>query len=328
MDSIRRAIATFSIVAILSSFVVSTATAASFGDVAADDYYYDSVESLVTDGIVDAGDNYNPAAGLTRALAAKYLVNGAGWEVTTHTEATFTDVPTDHPQFDVIETAVDHGFMNGYGGDLAGTFGPSDVVNRADFSKMAVAAFELPEYTPSTATFSDVASTTYYFTSVETAAKYEVVSGYGGAMAGMFGPADTINRADGAVLVINAQTADLTEDGDDADDTDEEPAPIYEGDLEVSISDDSPEGDTLPDGATSVPVVMWDFTAGDGDVEIDRLVVHTFGVTSLPTTHSLYIYDGADRLTSGKSVNSSTNEVTFNNLGIEVEDGETDKENG
>ncbi|MBT3704239.1 S-layer homology domain-containing protein [Candidatus Peregrinibacteria bacterium] len=325
MDSIRRAIATFSIVAILSSFVVSTASAASFGDVAADDYYYDAVESLVADGIVDPGDTYNPATGLTRALAAKYLVMGAGWEVTTHTEATFTDVPTTHPQFDLIETAVDHGFMNGYGGDLAGMFGPSDVVNRADFSKMAVAAFELPEYTPATATFSDVATDAYYFMSVETAAKYEVVSGYGGAMAGMFGPADTINRADGAMLVNNAQTADLTEDpaDDGDDDDDDEPDTVYEGDLEVTLSDDSPDPDTLPNGATSVPVAKWDFTAGDGDAELDRLIVHTYGVTSLPTTHSLYIYDGVDRLTSGKSVNSSTNQVTFNNLGIEIEDGDT-----
>jgi hypothetical protein len=322
MDSIRRAIATFSIVAILSSFVVSTASAASFGDVAADDYYYDAVESLVTDGIVDPGDTYNPAAGLTRALAAKYLVMGAGWEETTHTEATFTDVPKTHPQFDLIETAVDHGFMNGYGGENVGTFGPSDVVNRADFSKMAVAAFELPEYTPTTATFSDVATDAYYFMSVETAAKYEVVSGYGGAMAGMFGPADTINRADGATLVNNAQTADLTEDADDTDDDTDDDV-VYEGDLEVSLSDDSPDPDTLPDGATSVEIVTWDFTATGGDVELDQLLVHTYGVTSLPNDHNVYLYEGTSRLTSGKTVNSSTNIATFNNLGIEIESGDT-----
>src|SRR3989339_2151517 len=148
MDNIRRAIATFSIVAILSSFVVSTAFAGTFTDVKEGTYYYDAVEALVEAGTIPGTvETYNPGGGLTRALAAKYVVEGAGWEVTTHDTATFKDVPKTHSEFDLIETAVDYGFMKGSGAK-PGYFLPTDTVNRAEYAKMSVLAFDLVTYEP------------------------------------------------------------------------------------------------------------------------------------------------------------------------------------
>jgi hypothetical protein len=43
----------------------------------------------------------------------------------------------------------------------------------------------------------------------------------------------------------------------------------------------------------------------------------------LAASHNVYLYDGADRLTSGKSVNSTTNTAIFSNLDLDIDAGET-----
>lgn len=98
--------------------------------------------------------------------------------------------------------------------------------------------------------------------------------------------------------------------------------PESEGDLHVSLASSSPSGITIPSSATSVEVATWEFSADDDDVVVDGLTVHKFGVGELAAGFQAYLYAGDERLTSGKSLNSSTNELRFNNLDWTVPAGE------
>ena len=321
MDSIRRAIATFSIVAILSSFVVSTASAeGTFKDVKEGTYYYDAIEALVDlQAVYTTAENYNPAVNLTRSLAAKYVVVAAGWTLEEPATPTFTDVPKTHPEYKYIETAVAHKFMNGYAdstGKATGKFGPGDTVNRAQYAKMVVETFELPEYVPTAPTFTDAKDTAaWYYKYVETAAHFRVVKG---KTAKTFGPNDLINRADGAVMTFRATTAEVAGEGEG-----EGEGEVGTGALDVSLSDDSPTGLVLPASATAAAVVAFDVTAGDKEVTFNGFTVHKKGVGTLASDFQAYLYDGNDRLTAGKSINSSTNNIEFSNVGLTVGEGET-----
>lgn len=80
---------------------------------------------------------------------------------------------------------------------------------------------------------------------------------------------------------------------------------------------------SLPKGGTSVKVGEWNFAAGpEGAVMLNNLMVKRTGVGAVGDISNAYIYDGANRLTSGKTFNSSTNEATFT-LNVSVPAGST-----
>lgn len=73
-----------------------------------------------------------------------------------------------------------------------------------------------------------------------------------------------------------------------------------------------PTGMTLPQGANNVKVAEFNFTApSNGSITISSLTVHRSGVGSTSDISNAYIYDGANRLSSGRTFNSSTNDATF-----------------
>lgn len=210
-------IASLSVVAILSSFVVSTAFAG-FSDVPADAYYADAVQALVDAGVVDGtAATFSPAAKLQRQEAAKFAVMSADLTATLPAQPSFKDVPATSSYYSVIETAVANGVLGGYS-HKPGYFGPTDTITREQFAKILVEAFDLPEYTPAAPTFPDVNASMWSYKYVETAYHWSVINGYA---TGKFGPTDEIVRQDGAVMT--AQASDPSEraaEGDDDDDDD------------------------------------------------------------------------------------------------------------
>lgn len=116
---------------------------------------------------------------------------------------TFNDVPTDAWYFDYVEQLVDEGVF-----DIADTFRPNDHLNRAELVKIVITAMDgLADYeAPATPTFDDVAIDDWYYEYVEAAVQLGVVSGYtdaSGNLTGMFGPADTVNRAAATKILVN-----------------------------------------------------------------------------------------------------------------------------
>ncbi len=101
-------------------------------------------------------------------------------------------------------------------------------------------------------------------------------------------------------------------------------AAVSTGSLTVALASDTPAGMTVPKNATSVPLVKVNLTAGSGDVLVSALRFHRVGVGSPSDFSNVYLY-GADgtRLTSGRTINSSTNLVEFNNLNLTVSAGMT-----
>ena len=90
------------------------------------------------------------------------------------------------------------------------------------------------------------------------------------------------------------------------------------GDISVSVASSTPSGATLPGGATAVEMATWKFM---GSGTVDSLVVELGGVNSSTDISNVYIYEGNERLTESRSVNSATREATFSNLGVEVSEG-------
>jgi hypothetical protein len=100
--------------------------------------------------------------------------------------------------------------------------------------------------------------------------------------------------------------------------------------LTVALSSDTPASTSVPastvanQSATNVPYLKVNFTASnDGDVTISNLTFHRTGVGSAADFAYVYLYDGDSRLTTGKSVNSSSNDAVFNNVNVKVAAGTT-----
>ncbi|MBU0647714.1 hypothetical protein KJ855_00875 [Patescibacteria group bacterium] len=87
------------------------------------------------------------------------------------------------------------------------------------------------------------------------------------------------------------------------------------GDVTVSLASDTPTGMTLPKGATGVPMAKFKFV---GTGTINSLTVHRYGVGAVGAFDNVYLYEGDNRLTNGRSISSATHNAEFNNLGFDV----------
>jgi len=80
---------------------------------------------------------------------------------------------------------------------------------------------------------------------------------------------------------------------------------------------------SLPKGANVVKVGEWNFAAGpEGAVTLNQVTWGRTGVGNTSDISALYVYDGANRLTSSRTLNTSTNEVTFT-LNLSIPAGST-----
>ncbi len=80
---------------------------------------------------------------------------------------------------------------------------------------------------------------------------------------------------------------------------------------------------SLPKGANAVKVGSWNFTAGpEGAVTLNSVTFKRTGVGTTSDVGAFYLYDGANRLTSGRTFNTSTNEVSMT-LNLNIPAGST-----
>ncbi|HMA34506.1 MAG TPA: FG-GAP-like repeat-containing protein [Chloroflexia bacterium] len=182
-----------------------TPCAISFSDVHASDYFYTPVLYLACRGVISgyADNTFRPYNQTTRSQQVKIVILGFGVPIVTPPAGgyTFTDVPPGFPFFGVIETAAAHQIVSGYtcGGpnepcDSAHRpyFRPYANVTRGQLSKITAVTAGWQLIVPPTATFSDVAPGTAFYTFVETAVCHGIISGY--ACGGPGEPCDSQNR--------------------------------------------------------------------------------------------------------------------------------------
>lgn len=94
--------------------------------------------------------------------------------------------------------------------------------------------------------------------------------------------------------------------------------------LMVSLNATTPAAASVPRGAVNVPFTKVNLTAAaDGPVTLNTVAFTRTGVGAAGDFANVYLYDGATRLTTGRSVNSSTNKVTFTGLNYTIPAGMT-----
>ncbi len=328
----RKVLASVCALAVTFSLVIGPNfnTAGAFDDVSSDAWYAPYVEALADLGVVDDGDIYDAGGDMNRVGAAKVLTIAAGYEV--DEDATcdeFADIAADFWGCMYIQALYDEGIISGYEN---GNFGAADAVTRAQFAKMAVNAFELPESDEDNP-FADVSG--WAETYVVTAYMNSVIDGYPD---GTFGPDNNVNRAEVAkltALAIVASEQDTSRDGGDsyfADMTDNEIVALitgeeYEEEEEsdstgaVTITEVAVASSTVPKAASHVRLLEFTMRATGEDVTVNDLTIARSGVGESSDFAGLYIYEGAARLSNRRSVSSEINAAEFTNLGLDLDTG-------
>ena len=96
-----------------------------------------------------------------------------------------------------IEYLAANGIIHGY---ADGTYGPDDVINRAEFTKIVLGAFEDISFDGNLWCFIDVDGNEWYASYVCYAKQQGIISGYPD---GQFRPANTINLVEASKILVN-----------------------------------------------------------------------------------------------------------------------------
>jgi hypothetical protein len=96
------------------------------------------------------------------------------------------------------------------------------------------------------------------------------------------------------------------------------------GSLTVSLASDTPAGMVIPNNANNVMFTKVNLTAGSAGVTVSGLRFHRVGVGIASDFTNVYLYDATGkRLTSGRTINSSSHMVEFNSLNLSIAAGQT-----
>jgi hypothetical protein len=188
-----------------------------FVDVGLSDWFYEYVQYLYCDGVIngyvteppcDAGTPcFKPANPTTRGQMAKIVVLAFAFPIDVSAGPSFEDVAEGSTFYSYIETARSLGLVNGYECGRLGEpcdpynrpyYHPERDVTRGQITKIVVAAAIIADpvnwtlLNPAESTFQDVAAGSTFFQYVETAAAHGVINGYpcGPAPAGVCVPPD------------------------------------------------------------------------------------------------------------------------------------------
>ncbi len=96
------------------------------------------------------------------------------------------------------------------------------------------------------------------------------------------------------------------------------------GNLSAALSSGTPASAVVPKSATGVEFTR--FTVrnnGSTATTLDTVVAHRIGAGQTTDFANVYLYDGSFRLTTGRTVNSTTNEATFSGMNLSIAPGET-----
>lgn len=96
------------------------------------------------------------------------------------------------------------------------------------------------------------------------------------------------------------------------------------GDLAVAFTG-SPASMNIPEGSTGTTVAEFNFTAGSDPVLMTGVSLKRTGLGDEAEISKVYLYEGSNKLTSGRTISASSQLVNFTNLGLNLSAGETVK---
>ena len=168
-----------------------------FSDVAPGSWYYTFVTAMFlagwTDGFPDG--TFRPDEPVTRAQAAKFLIDAMGETPTTPATDPFPDVPKGHWAAGYIERLAQLGIVGGF---PDGTFHPDEPATRAAIAKMVIEAMGETPTTPTTDPFPDVPKGYWAAGYIERLVQLGIVDGFPD---GTFRPNDVVTRAQIAKII-------------------------------------------------------------------------------------------------------------------------------
>ncbi|MFA5946156.1 MAG: hypothetical protein WC802_04590 [Patescibacteria group bacterium] len=98
---------------------------------------------------------------------------------------------------------------------------------------------------------------------------------------------------------------------------------VTTGGLTVSAASSMPAGASLPGGANAVEAFRFTVKAGTEAATFNGVTLSMIGAGSTNNISNTYLYEGSTRLTESRTVNSSTRQVSFNNLNKAIAAGAT-----
>lgn len=333
----------------VSGLPMETASAAPYKDVPMGQWYTNYIYTLTKNGIV-SGDKkdgvptgyFRPSDSLNRAEASKMLVNSAQMAEDLSGAPHFPDVTSTSWYYNFVETLFNNDVIDGY---PDGMFRPGNFINRAEVAKMVYLSLNpmTGDFVLDSAAAASLTKVELIFSmnvaeaSAENVDNYKIEDSTGtllavtGAekVAGDTVHLTTAGQTKGKVYYVTASNV-MSEAGDNLANNDEVSflgfgADVSGGDLEVALSTQTPVAGSVPSGATGVVFTCWDFMAGADNVMVNSVHAHRVGPGSQTAFSDVYLYRGDQRLTTGRSINSETQMVEFNNINQEVAAGENMK---
>jgi hypothetical protein len=323
MGNLRKMMASLSVVAILSTLVVSTAAFAAewegFTDVSGQ--CETDANYLGELGLVTQRDNFNGSTAPTRAEMVKLAMVSAGYVPSSVAAVDpmldlYSDVPTSHWFYSEGYSTVSYheGIATGYSpkpvvtdGAVAaqGTFGPDDASTVAQQAKILIvtAGGEFDE---------DVADgEAFYANELD-------------ALTALFGNADP--ESEGSRCAVTAVVADDVREMNGDEEEDDEDEDVEVGGLWIEVSDMSPDASgKIPNGSLYTSTV-WSMTATDGDTKVTSITVDKNGAGDEAEIAALVLKDAeGNRLSKVKTSINSDDEATLTMLdgGYNIMDGDT-----
>lgn len=329
----------------LNGGILSTPPAVpSFDDVAPGTWYYGYFEEAGKEGWVRGdGSCYGtkpcfarPAANINRAEAGAIIVRAFALDPTGDAPQ-FVDNPSGQWYTDVLQTAADHCVLQG--DDSTGRVRPSDNMNRAEMVVMLnrvdqglMYGEDCGDLGVGEPAVSDVVATSPTTVEVEfnvsldqTAAMDETHYEVAGdtdltVVTAEIVSDDTVELTLGTATVAGEEYTLTVTDLMTADGTAFSDSVIFsgytsivpgDGTLEVSLSSNTPVGDTVPQGAIGVVMTSVDLTASDDDVILENVTVLHEGFGDETNISGIYGVINGERVTRKRTIDSQSTTATI-----------------
>jgi outer membrane protein assembly factor BamB len=130
------------IVVLAQGWAIDTSGGPHFSDVPNNNPFYTYIETAYNHEIISgySDGTFRWGNNVTRGQLSKIVVLAQGWANDTSGGPHFSDVPINHPFYEYIETAFNHGIISGY---ADGTFRPGANATRGQISKIVYNAIAL-----------------------------------------------------------------------------------------------------------------------------------------------------------------------------------------
>ena len=202
--NIRKFFATFA--AITVGLTTALPAGLAFDDVSERNPFFGYIDYLAENGVISTNnDNFRPRDQISRFEAAKVVAGAASLDTDTSCDHEFDDVDEDNVFYDYVKTLVCNKIIS-----ARDDFNGEQSITRAEFTKIAVNAFGVPEDITEGPSFNDVDADNPFYEFIESARAEGLIKGYAN---GDFGPNNPILRQEVAKIAANAHGyVDLSDD--------------------------------------------------------------------------------------------------------------------